>query len=146
MTTYATRFADALATARADIAAHPAPLAVVRPHRLPVESALDALADGGSLRAFCRSLGLTIAERLALWTALRTTHAEAFQRAREFAADMLADECLEIADGCAGNIEGARLRIDVRMRRCAALHPAVYGDRLHVEHSGNVELRIRGTP
>lgn len=108
----------------------------------PVDDALDAIADGGSLRTFCRSLGLSIGERLALWAELRTTHAEAFQRAREFAADMLADECLEIADGAASDIEGARLRIEVRMRRCAALHPAVYADRKFVEHSGNVELRL----
>jgi len=107
----------------------------------PVDDALDAIADGGTLRAFCRSLGLSIGERRELWTTLRTSHAEAFQHAREFAADMLADECLEIADACAGNVEAARLMIDVRMARCAALHPAVYGDRKFVEHSGSVELR-----
>lgn len=108
----------------------------------PVDDALDAIADGGSLRTFCRSLGMAIAERRELWAMLRTTHAEAFQHARECGADWLSDECVAIADDCAGNVEGARLAIEARMARCAALHPAVYGDRKYVEHSGSVELRL----
>lgn len=108
----------------------------------PVDDALDAIADGGSLRTFCRSLGMAIAERRELWAMLRTTHAEAFQHAREFAADMLADETLAIADDRTIPVDRARLMIEARWRRCATLHPAVYGDRQHIEHSGSVELRL----
>lgn len=62
-------------------------------------------------------------------------------RAREFAADMLADETLAIADDLTIPTDRARLMIETRWRRCATLHPAVYGDRKFVNHSRTVMLR-----
>jgi hypothetical protein len=107
-----------------------------------IADALDAVAECGTLRAYCRGQLLATQERRELFRALRTTHAEAFHHAREVAADGLADECMEIADGCAGRVDEARLQIEVRMRLCAALAPWRYADRRFVEHSGSVELRL----
>lgn len=121
-----------------------AAIATIPPALSParIEDALDAVAEAGTLRAHCRANRLSTQERRELFLALRTTHAEQFRAAREVAADQLADEILEIADGCASNIEAARLQIEVRQRLCAALAPWIYGDHRYIEHSGSVELRI----
>jgi hypothetical protein len=113
--------------------------ALVPPLHVLVDAALDAIVDG-TLREFLRPLAPRL--RGVVLAALREPeNAARFARAREFAADMLADETLAIADDVTIPVDRARLMIEARWRRCATLHPAVYGDRKFVEHSGAVELR-----
>lgn len=113
--------------------------ALVPPLHVLVEAALDAIVSG-TLREFLRPLAPGL--RSTVLAALREPeHAACFARAREFAADMLADETLAIADDPTIPVDRARLMIEARWRRCETLHPAVYGDRKLVEHSGAVTLR-----
>jgi hypothetical protein len=113
--------------------------ALVPPLHLLVEAALDAIVDG-TLREFLRPLAPGL-RRVVLAALREPENAARFARAREFAADMLADETLAIADDRTIPVDRARLMIEARWRRCATLHPAVYGDRKFVEHSGTVTLR-----
>lgn len=121
----------------------PAPLlltvAAGPPVEVLVEAALNATADG-TVRAFLR--GLVPAVRRRLLNLLRTEHAAEFSRAKAWLADRLADETLDIADDLTIPTDRARLQIEARWRRCAALYPEVYGDLQQVEHSGAVDLRL----
>lgn len=127
--------------------AMPAPLLLAVAAGPPVEvlvaAALDATVDG-TVRAFLR--GLVPAVRRRLLDLLRTEHAAEFARAKAWHADMLAEETLDIADDRSIPTDRARLMIEARWRRCAALCPEVYGDRKFVEHSGTVTMRPEVQP
>lgn len=87
------------------------------------------------------------------WLAADPVFCESYLRARERQADLIFDECLEIADDASGDVktvgrEGeerevcdsefvqrAKLRIDTRMRMAGKLAPKKYGDRQTVEHT-----------
>ena len=79
-----------------------------------IDDICNRIAEGKSLRAVCKELGLKESS-VRYWL---NKSEEAFAqstRARELGCDALADECLEIADG----IETAdvkRVRIDTRIR------------------------------
>ena len=97
------------------------------------------------MREFLRKLVPPL--RRALLDALRAPEFVArLARAREFAADVLADETIAIADDAAIPVERARLMIEARWRRCASLCPEVYGERTFVEHCGGVTLTLRIPP
>lgn len=123
--------------------AMPAPLLLAVAAGPPVEALVEAALDAtvaGTVRAFLR--GLVPAVRRRLLDLLRTEHAAEFSRAKAWLADRLADETLDIADDRSIPTDRARLMVEARWRRCAALHPEVYGDRKFVEHSGSIELRL----
>lgn len=67
-----------------------------------------------------------------------------YARACEDRADQMADEILAIADEGSNKdnviVQRDRLRIDSRKWLLAKLQPKKYGDRLDVEHSGNITL------
>lgn len=113
------------------------------PVEVLVKLALDAVVEG-TFRDWLRHLAPVA--RPAVLDALRGEHAAAFARAKAWHADMLADETLDIADDRSIPTDRARLMIEARWRRCAALHPEVYGDRQHVEHSGIVTMRPETQP
>jgi hypothetical protein len=84
---------------------------------------------------------------------------QSYLRARERQADLIFDECLEIADDASRDtkmvgregeeyevcntefVQRAKLRIDTRMRMAGKLAPKKYGDKLDIEHSGGVTVR-----
>ena len=100
----------------------------------PIESYLDAIcarhAEGGSLRAICRDLGIS-ESNVRFWLAGDEAARSRVAAARELGCDSLADQCIEIADDASQDwrkdedgepvfdgehIQRARLRIDARMR------------------------------
>lgn len=79
-----------------------------------IEGICNRMAEGKSLRAVCRDLGLKESS-VRYWL---SKNEEAFAhstRARELGCDALADECLEIADGT-GDPADKRIKIDTRIR------------------------------
>ena len=115
------------------------------------------LAEGRSLRSVCSQdwapSTQTVFRRIRQYDEFRDQYA----RAKEEAADSLADEIVDIADerdGKAIMAEGEevavvfdstavarnRLRIDARKWIAAKLKPKKYGDKLDLEHSGKVDL------
>lgn len=68
---------------------------------------------------------------------------ERYARAKTKGMEPVADEIMEIADGCEPSSEAvakARLQIDSRKWLLSKLVPKRYGDKLDVEHSGGVTV------
>lgn len=82
---------------------------------------------------------------------------ESYRRARERQADLIFDECLEIADDGSNDtkllkrgdgsetevcnaewISRSKLRVDTRLRMAGKLSPKKYGDKLEVDHTGSI--------
>jgi hypothetical protein len=79
-----------------------------------ITSACEMMAEGKSLRAACKELGLS--ESSVRYHLTKDDAAFAHSaHARELGCDALADECLEIADG-AGDPADKRIKIDTRIR------------------------------
>ncbi len=69
-----------------------------------------------------------------------------YARAREGRGDLLFEEVIEIADNVPEDknaIAKARLKIDTRLKYLAKLAPSKYGDKLDVNHGGNVVVEIK---
>lgn len=113
-----------------------------------VESLLDWIAGGKSLRSWCAAPDhvshQVIFRALRESSELRTRYA----RAREDQADTLVDECLAIADDGRNDtyvdakgqvkvatdvIQRSRLRCDERHWQAGKLKPKVYGEKVHLE-------------
>ena len=75
----------------------------------------EMMAEGKSLRASCRELGLNEAS-VRYWLNKDEASFAHSARARELGCDALADECLEIADNPTLDAQDKRIRIDTRIR------------------------------
>lgn len=114
------------------------------------------ISEGQSLRAICRDEKMPAASTVFLWLSQNEAFSEQYARARDAQADALFDEILEIADdarndwmarngedaaGWAVNgehIQRSRLRVDSRKWMAARLAPKKYGERVDLNHSGDV--------
>ncbi len=100
------------------------------------------IAGGESLRRICGEDDMPDKATVLRWL-LDSRHA-AFRRrygiARETQADAFADEIVDIADSASGREDAAvaKLRIDARKWVAAKLKPKRYGERQHIEHTGNL--------
>lgn len=140
------------------------PAAAKRPRGRPTvrtskidEAVLAWVADGQTLRSFCRLPGMPSRPTIDRWRAEDPVFASRFARAREAGADVIAEEALAIADTPqSGKIittdkDGKktvtedmlghrRLQVETRIKLLAKWFPQRYGDRVEVEHSGKIEL------
>ena len=101
---------------------------------------LRRIAEGESLRKVCRDEGMPNRESVRTWLDADPEFAGRYARAVSERTDVLAEECLEIADdaksGDAAAVAAARLRVDTRKWFASKLAPRKYGDRSAVELSG----------
>lgn len=98
---------------------------------------LRRLASGETLRGICGDPGMPPASTVRGWVVDdRHGFAERYARARMLQADSLADETIEIADDLTEDAQSRRVRVDTRKWLIGKIHPAQYGDRAQVEHSG----------
>jgi hypothetical protein len=98
----------------------------------------NRMAEGKSLRAVCRDLGLKESS-VRYWL---TKDEQAFAhsaRARELGCDALADECLEIADGV-DPTDVKRVKIDTRIRLIGKWSQR-YSDKLAITNKTEVTHR-----
>jgi hypothetical protein len=97
--------------------------------------------------------GLPSARTVHRWLNANEAFRQSYLRARERQADLLFDQCLEIADDNSNDTklvgaEGAeheaansewisrsKLRVDTRLRMAGKLAPKKYGDAVHLKHS-----------
>lgn len=118
----------------------------------------ERLADGESLKAICEDDEMPARSTVFKWLAESETFSDMYARAREEQADAIFDEILNIADDGrndwmerrgeedAGwvtngeNIQRAKLRIDARKWMAGKLRPKKYGEKLELEHGGQVTL------
>lgn len=109
----------------------------------------ERLSDGASLRNICRAEGIVNRATVYRWLEKHPEFRDQYARAREFAADAMADDILEIADDATGdfvvddegnrklnpeNIQRSRLRVDARKWTASKPMPKKYGDRLDMNH------------
>jgi hypothetical protein len=95
-----------------------------------------------------------------LWIQRHTEFSHQYARAKEEAADALAEEILDIADDGANDwietndpdnpgykangehIQRSRLRVDTRKWYASKLKPKKYGEKIDVDHSGSLSLQV----
>lgn len=78
------------------------------------------------------------------WMETDAEFAGRFRAARARGVHALAEECIEIADGSAKDaveVADKRVRIDTRLRLAGKWLPAIYGERVDVNHTGEVVTR-----
>jgi hypothetical protein len=126
-----------------------------------LEDVLAQIASGNSLRAICKKDGMPHIHQIMSLRIKDKEFAEQYARARESQAEMFGDELQEIAENgendwmednrpyCQGwrqngeAVARSRLRFDQRRWWMSKVLPQRYGDKLAVEHSGEIGLADR---
>jgi hypothetical protein len=122
-----------------------------RPSRFSDEIATEIcerLADGQSLIDICKDENLPAERTIRKWLAEdRNGFVPQYVRAREAQVEHYIDEIVDIADSVANCtdsaiVHAARLAIDTRKWAAAKRLPKKYGDRLDLEHKGDITVKI----
>ncbi len=103
-----------------------------------VFQAIRAIENGTSLREAARNAGID-AGSLIRHIQEDKEAAKQYARAQEVAADILADEVIQIAD-TEEDAQKARNRIDARKWKAAKSNPKKYGDRIDLNVSTTIEI------
>lgn len=125
----------------------------------------ERIANGESLKGICDEQGMPSQSMVFRWLAAEENadFRERYARARETQADALFDDILSIADdgrndwmekrdseggnmGWKENGEAIRrsqLRIDARKWMAGKLRPKKYGEKLDIEHSGDMSVTFQ---
>lgn len=118
---------------------------------------LEAVADGGGLRAACRKEGMPSVGTFLRWVIEDPDLAERYARARTLCLDAMAEDILDISDTpeigqktvskatgleiTEGDmVEHRRLKVEARKWLMAKLAPHKYGEKRQVEHTGKLSL------
>lgn len=121
------------------------------------EEVLAWIAEGKTLRDFCRRPGKPARRTIDDWREQDPAFAARFARARDDGYDVIAEQALAIADTPqVGQIvtkdkDGTKtvtedmlghrkLQVDTRLKLLAKWSPKKYGDKIDVEHTGKVSL------
>lgn len=107
------------------------------------------IVDGGSLSSFCRTFPDGPDRSTWLdWVRDDAIIAARYTQAREASADVLADECVIIADSVAdagqfdsARVNAARLAVDARKWVASKLKPKEYADRIEQVTSGSLTVQ-----
>jgi len=100
------------------------------------------LADGGSLRSFCKQSGKPGTTTVKRWLAENEKFRAQYAQAREDQAESYADAIVQIADDLEIAPEHKRVMIDARKWTASKLLPKKYGDKLDLEHSGEIIVKF----
>lgn len=120
----------------------------------------ERIAEGESLREICTDEDMPSKTTVFKWLSQSQELADQYARAREEQADLIFDEILGIADDARNDwmerngqddagyqangehIQRSRLRIDARKWMAGKLRPKVYGDKLDLNHSGEMRVTL----
>jgi hypothetical protein len=123
------------------------------PEPVPEHHAADLIAwlsNGKPLREWCRQDGRPHFTAVYDWMDKDEEFALRIARAREDGHDVIADQCVTLADTQpVDQVEVAwrRLQVETRLKLLAKWNPKKYGDRQQLEHGGGVILNvITGVP
>lgn len=120
-----------------------------------VNEILAWIEQGKPLREFCRIEGNPAFRTVYDWLEKDSDFSARFARARESGEDVIAQECLEIADDGSNDwmetkfgpqvnsehIQRSKLRIETRLKLLAKWNPKKYGDKIQTELSGEVSVK-----
>ena len=105
---------------------------------------VDWISEGRTLRAFARDRGVSYGA-LYNWLNADDEIRERIARAREAGYEVLAEECLGIADETPADsdeVQLSKLRIWTRTQLLAKWSPVRYGDKEHVTHANDKDQPI----
>ena len=123
----------------------------------------ERLVKGDSLRSICEDPDLPCITTVMMWLRQpdRADFLKQYTRAREIQAETMAEEILEIADNATNdwmerngqndpgwaangeNVQRSRLRVEARKWLASKLLPKKYGEKVDVEHSGDVRIMMQ---
>lgn len=103
------------------------------------EAICHLISEGKSLTEVCAIPRMPARFTLYRWMKEHSDFGDAYTRAREERADLLAEEVLTIADQSTDANLG-RLRVDARKWAAAKLNPKNYGDRVSVDADMRVSI------
>lgn len=109
-----------------------------------VEELLERTAKGEPLIQICADKRMPKRRTVYEWIETDEEFAAQFRAARARGVHALAEQCLEIADASAIDavqVANKRVRIDTRLRLAGKWLPSIYGDKIDVNHSGEVTTR-----
>lgn len=121
---------------------------MARPSEFSQETAdyiCEQLIEGRSLRSICNDEDVPVASTVCRWLSANEEFRKQYAHARELQADALFDETLYISDGNANDavdVQRARLRVDTRKWMASKLAPKRYGDKLDLNHSGDLQVFV----
>lgn len=108
------------------------------------EEIVRRLMEGESMRTICLDSDMPHRSTVIRWMADDDAFATKCARARELQADAIFDEMQEIADsGNPEDVQRAKLRISTMQWRASKLAPKKYGDKLDLNHGGEVGLKVQ---
>jgi hypothetical protein len=102
----------------------------------------ERLASGESLRAICLDDGMPDGKTVRNWLSDKPDFVLQYARAREDQAEAHADRIIEIADDADIDPHHKRIMVDARKWVASKLKPKRYGDKLDLEHKGEVGLTV----
>lgn len=102
----------------------------------------EKLATGDSLRKICAEEGMPSLASIFLWLGKYPEFSEQYTRAREAQAETHADRIVEIADDKEITPDHKRIMVDARKWVASKLKPKRYGDKIDLEHKGEVGLTV----
>lgn len=100
------------------------------------------LAVGESLNRICKDADMPAMSTVFGWLSKHPEFVEKYTRAREAQAESHADQLVEIADNPDIDANHKRIMVDARKWVASKLKPKRYGDKLDLDHSGNVGLTV----
>lgn len=109
-----------------------------------VAELLDRTEKGEPLTSICTDVRMPKRRTVYLWLETDLEFAAQFRAARARGIHALAEECLTIADKPSKDaVEAAdkRIKIDTRLRLAGKWLPSVYGEKVDVNHSGEIVQR-----
>jgi hypothetical protein len=105
---------------------------------------LERTEKGEPLTRICSDKRMPARRTVYEWIEADAEFAAQFRAARARGVHALAEECLQIADEKAKDpieVADKRVRIDTRLRLAGKWLPAIYGERVDVNHTGEVTTR-----
>lgn len=101
----------------------------------------ECLALGMSLRKICEQEGMPSKSTVFNWLGIHPLFLDQYRRARELQAETHVDDIVRIADE-ATDAGLAKVRIDARKWHASKIAPKKYGDRVALEHEGEIGLNV----
>ncbi len=109
------------------------------------DAIVDWLAAGKTLRSYCRQDQSPSFFSVYDWMGKDEEFALRIARARDSGSDVIADQCIELADiEPTDQVQAAwrRTQIETRLKLLSKWSPKKYGDRTAVDHQGGVSLTV----
>ena len=101
------------------------------------------VAAGKTVVSFCRQPGTPCVRTIYNWLDSDLVFAEEFRRAKVVGYDVLAQQCLDIADhGSTEDVQHRRLRIWTRLQLLARWDSARYGDKIQIGGDGGHPIQV----